>query len=160
VPPPDLIPLPNFVKPLLAASLCERPRPEGRGLLGVSSTGPGQGGNTGNKQETTRGGDKHSCKSPAPRAPSGQGPDRHLKYSLFQVGPFANKWLLGAVGLSLLLTMLVIYLPPLQNPFHTFGLSLRDWGFSVGLALTILIVVEAVKFTAAWRGRERATQPG
>jgi Ca2+-transporting ATPase len=85
---------------------------------------------------------------------------RSEKYSLFQVGPFANKWLLRAVGLSLLLTMLVIYLPPLQNPFHTFGLSPRDWGVSVGLALTILIVVEAVKFTAAWRGRERATQPG
>jgi Ca2+-transporting ATPase len=76
---------------------------------------------------------------------------RSEKHSLFKIGPLANRWLLGAVGLSLLLTALVIYLPPLQDLFHTYALSLKDWGLAFGLALTIFIVVEIAKFIASRR---------
>ncbi len=42
-------------------------------------------------------------------------------------GLFSNKWLWGAVGLSLLLQLAVIYVPFLQHAFSTVSLSLEDW---------------------------------
>ena len=84
---------------------------------------------------------------------------RSERHSLFKIGPLANRWLLGAVGLSLLMTALVIYLPPLQSLFHTYGLSPKDWGLAIGLALTIFIVVEIAKFIASRRGKVSVRLP-
>jgi Ca2+-transporting ATPase len=61
-------------------------------------------------------------------------------------GFFENKWLLGAVALSLFTHVLVIYVPFLQTAFHTVPLSLWDWAIATGLASTLLIGMEIVKF--------------
>ena len=42
-------------------------------------------------------------------------------------GLFHNRWLWGAVALSLVLQVAVIYVPFLQNAFSTVSLSLSDW---------------------------------
>ena len=42
-------------------------------------------------------------------------------------GLFSNKWLWGAIALSLVLQALVIYAPPLQRAFSTVSLTLADW---------------------------------
>ncbi len=76
---------------------------------------------------------------------------RSERHSLLKIGPLANRWLLGAVGLSLLLTALVVYLPPLQDVFHTYALSLADWGLAFGFALTIFVAVEIAKFIVSHR---------
>jgi Ca2+-transporting ATPase len=42
--------------------------------------------------------------------------------------------------------MLVVYLPFLHQPFGTFSLPLVDWAMVIGLALTIVPVLELAKW--------------
>jgi Ca2+-transporting ATPase len=58
---------------------------------------------------------------------------------------FTNRWLWGAVGLSLALHVLVIYTPFLQQAFSTTGLSGRDWLLCVAVASAVLWVRELNK---------------
>jgi len=60
-------------------------------------------------------------------------------------GFFDNKWLIGAVALSLLTHVLVIYVPVLQTAFHTVALSAFDWAVATGVASTLLVVYELIK---------------
>jgi Ca2+-transporting ATPase len=60
--------------------------------------------------------------------------------------PFANKWLNLAVGWEIVLLLLIVYLPFLHEPFNTYGLRLSDWAIVLGLALTIMPVLELVKW--------------
>jgi len=58
---------------------------------------------------------------------------------------FQNRWLWGAVGLSLLLHAMVIYVPFLQNAFSTVSLSLSDWLRCVAVASSVLWLRELSK---------------
>jgi Ca2+-transporting ATPase len=81
---------------------------------------------------------------------------RSERLSLFKISPFTNKWVLAAIVLSLTLTMLLLYVPSLQSPFHTYGLSPADWGMAVLAGSTVFIVVEIAKLITSWhaqRGR-------
>jgi Ca2+-transporting ATPase len=51
--------------------------------------------------------------------------------------------------------ILIVYLPVLQKPFHTFSLSLVDWCIVVGAALTISPVLEVAKWfeRRGWLGK-------
>ncbi len=60
--------------------------------------------------------------------------------------PFANRWLNLAVGWELVLLAGVIYVPALHDPFGTFSFSWADWALTAGLALTVVPVLEAVKW--------------
>ena len=62
-------------------------------------------------------------------------------------GFFDNKWLIGAVILSLLAHLLVIYVPVLQSAFHTVPLFMVDWLVIAGVSSTLLILMELVKLT-------------
>jgi P-type Ca2+ transporter type 2C len=57
----------------------------------------------------------------------------------------SNRWLLGAVALSLALHLLVIYAPPLQRAFRTVDLSPADWGRCVLVASSVLWLRELSK---------------
>jgi len=70
---------------------------------------------------------------------------RSLEYSLFKVGPFANKWLLLAIGWECIMLSLVVYLPVLQGPFNTYALTLTDWVIAILSASTIFIAAEIYK---------------
>ena len=61
--------------------------------------------------------------------------------------PFANRWLNVAVAWELLLLILIVYVPFLHEPFGTFSLSAGDWALTAGLALTVVPLLEAVKWT-------------
>ncbi len=71
---------------------------------------------------------------------------RSEKYSLFKVGPLANRWLIIAVVSSLALQLAVVYIPFLQPVFNTVPLSLIDWLIIILLSSSALISVEIVKF--------------
>jgi Ca2+-transporting ATPase len=60
--------------------------------------------------------------------------------------PFANKWLNMAVGWEIVLLILIVYLPFLHEPFNTYSLSLVDWLIVGGLAVTIIPVLETIKW--------------
>jgi hypothetical protein len=51
-----------------------------------------------------------------------------------------------AVGLSIALLLIVCSVPFLQPIFNTHFLTLREWGFVVGLALVPAVAEEITKF--------------
>ena len=61
------------------------------------------------------------------------------------VGLFSNRWLWGAVGLSMLLHAFVIYTPFLQKAFSTVSLSVTDWLFCAAVASSVLWLRELSK---------------
>ncbi|MDR3152611.1 MAG: cation-translocating P-type ATPase [Bifidobacteriaceae bacterium] len=70
---------------------------------------------------------------------------RH-KFQTVWKGLFSNKFLLGAVAISFILQLLVIYTPFLQNPFGTHSLSSKEWFIAVLLALVVPVVSEIRKY--------------
>ena len=60
-------------------------------------------------------------------------------------GLFDNPWLWGAILFSLLLHLLVIYVPFLQQAFSTTPLTLGDWLTSIAVASSVLWLVELGK---------------
>ena len=70
---------------------------------------------------------------------------RSTTKSIFQVGLFKNKYLIGAIITGLLLQLLVISVPVLSNAFQVQNLSLKDWGLVTLFALVPLLVNEIIK---------------
>ncbi len=59
--------------------------------------------------------------------------------------PFANRWLNLAVVWELALLVAIAYVPFFQRAFGTFALTTSDWLLTVGLAFSIVPVLEVVK---------------
>ena len=66
--------------------------------------------------------------------------------SLFTIGLMSNKSLLGAVVLTLVLQLAVIYSPLLQPIFKTQALTAGELAFCLAMSGTIFIAVEAEKW--------------
>ena len=62
--------------------------------------------------------------------------------SIFKKGFFSNKYILWAVSFSLLLQICVVYVPFMQDLFHTVSLSALDWLAIVIMSSLILAVDE------------------
>lgn len=62
--------------------------------------------------------------------------------SIFHGTPLDNRFLLGAVAVSVLLLLAVIYTPFLQPVFHTVSLGLREWAL-IGIASLIPVIAAA-----------------
>ena len=60
--------------------------------------------------------------------------DCRSEHSVFHRNPFGNVYLVGAVIISLLLMLVVIYYPPLQPIFSTMPIQARDWLLIGGLS--------------------------
>jgi len=67
-----------------------------------------------------------------------------------------NRWLLGAIGISLGLQVLVIHAPLFQSAFETRPLSLSDWFACFLVASVVIWVMEVVKLIWRWRENSRA----
>lgn len=71
---------------------------------------------------------------------------RSDRYSVFSLGLFTNKPLIYAVLITVILQLMVIYVPFLQFAFGTVPLSLPEWGIILALASTTLIFMEIIKY--------------
>jgi Ca2+-transporting ATPase len=71
---------------------------------------------------------------------------RSDRESIFSLGLFSNKALIGAVSLTFVLQMMVVYLPPLQQIFGTQALTLNELAYSLGLSVVVLFAVEIEKW--------------
>lgn len=60
--------------------------------------------------------------------------------------PLANQWLNLAIVWELVLLGLILYVPLLQKPFHTLGLSTGDWILVGLLSLSVSPVLEVAKW--------------
>lgn len=70
---------------------------------------------------------------------------RSDRYTLAQIGPMSNRAMLGAVLLTFLLQMAVIYLPFLQEAFDTVPLTLGELGISLAFSTVVFFSIELVK---------------
>jgi Ca2+-transporting ATPase len=70
---------------------------------------------------------------------------RHRTKSIFQVGLFTNKALIGAIIVGLFLQLIVITVPFLANAFKVQMLSAQDWGIVLLLAICPVILNEILK---------------
>jgi Ca2+-transporting ATPase len=68
--------------------------------------------------------------------------------------PFANRWLNIAIVAEVLLLPVILYVPFLSEAFDTVALPLTDWVLVLGLAASIVPVLELVKWMArrGWFG--------
>jgi Ca2+-transporting ATPase len=82
---------------------------------------------------------------------------RSTRDSLFRIGLWSNRPLLGAVALTFVLQLVVVYAPSLQGFFSTMALSARD--LAVGLAASSIVFwgVELEKWLM--RRHTTASQP-
>ena len=71
---------------------------------------------------------------------------RSERLSLFQIGPFSNRYLVGAVALSIFLLLLTVFVPFLQPVFNTHALTWTEWQVVLGLALIPAVSEEVTKF--------------
>ena len=76
--------------------------------------------------------------------------------SLFRIGLLSNKPLLGAVVLTFVLQLGLVYLPVLQGFFKTVPLPPQDLALCVALSLTVFLAVEIEK----WLSRQRRRRSG
>lgn len=80
---------------------------------------------------------------------------RSEKYSLFSIGIFSNKPLLGAVALAMILQFVITYVPFFQPIFKTEALSLMEFLVVGAASSVVFIAVELEKFIS----RRRKTKP-
>jgi Ca2+-transporting ATPase len=71
---------------------------------------------------------------------------RSERYPLLRIGFFSNPWMFIAVGSSLALLLLVIYVPFFQPVFNTKPLSLTHWEIILPLLLIPSVVAEISKW--------------
>jgi Ca2+-transporting ATPase len=58
---------------------------------------------------------------------------------------FANRWLWAAIAISIVLQLVVLYVPAMQRAFGTVGLSVGDWLLCVAVSSSVLWLREANK---------------
>jgi P-type Ca2+ transporter type 2C len=71
---------------------------------------------------------------------------RSLREPITTLGFFTNKWLLGAIALTVLMQIAAVYVPFLQSALHTTALGWEDWGIIILVALPIFIMTETYKW--------------
>ena len=70
---------------------------------------------------------------------------RNETKSLFQVGVFKNKWLIGSILLGILLQLTIITIPFTATIFKVYSLKLKDWGIVILISLIPFVINEIIK---------------
>ena len=71
---------------------------------------------------------------------------RSERFNVWQIGPFKNRWMVYAVGISFILLLFVIYLPFLQPVFSTVPLTGQHWLTLLPFTLLPSLAAEIAKF--------------
>ncbi len=71
---------------------------------------------------------------------------RSLTYSMFALGVFSNRWLLGGVGAMVALQLLFTYLPGMNRAFSSEPIGITEWVLILGVGITIYLVVDVEKW--------------
>lgn len=73
--------------------------------------------------------------------------------SIFKVGVFSNKYLVGAVIFGLVIQLMVLYIPFMKEAFKLQSLNLNDWLMVLGLGLIPLAANEILKIFTGQKHR-------
>jgi Ca2+-transporting ATPase len=74
---------------------------------------------------------------------------RSLEYSMFHVGAFSNRWVLGGVSTMTLLQLLFTYWPPMNQWFGSAPIGREEWWLILAVGIGIYAVIGLEK----WLGR-------
>ncbi|KAM7255629.1 hypothetical protein ACFE04_008527 [Oxalis oulophora] len=66
--------------------------------------------------------------------------------SLLVIPPWSNLWLVGSIILTMLLHVLILYVPPLSILFSVTPLSWAEWTMILYLSFPVIIIDEVLKF--------------
>ncbi len=81
---------------------------------------------------------------------------RHRRHSIFKIGVLGNPYLVGALGIGILLQSVVIGVPLIAGIFKVTSLSLRDWALVLLFSVLPLVITELQKFMLNLRGGEKS----
>ena len=76
---------------------------------------------------------------------------RSLKYSIFKVGPFKNKYLWYAILSSFALQLVILYVPGLQSLFDVHMPELIDWAIAALFGAIVFATIEIGKWVTSRR---------
>lgn len=79
---------------------------------------------------------------------------RSAEKTIFQVGFFTNKYLIGSIAVGIFLQLVVIEVPFLATAFRVHPLSLHDWGIVFGFSLIPFAVNEIIKVVTGGFGKK------
>jgi len=71
---------------------------------------------------------------------------RSIFDSAFTFSPFSNKWMLGGIAVTIVIDLMIVYLPPLQTLFRTTAVPVGWWGLIVLALLPGFLAVELEKW--------------
>ena len=71
---------------------------------------------------------------------------RSLRHSMFHIGLFSNRWVLGGVSIMVLLQLLFTYLPAMHTAFGSRPIALREWVLIISASLIVYCVIEFEKW--------------
>jgi Ca2+-transporting ATPase len=79
---------------------------------------------------------------------------RSLKYPIWKVGAFKNKFLWYAVGSSFILQLVVLYTPGLNSAFDVAAPEPLDWAFAVLFTVITFTTLETAKWIMSRRRKK------
>lgn len=68
----------------------------------------------------------------------------NTKFS-FSVNPLKNKWLIGAIAVSFILMLIVLFVAPVREAFKLTTMDQAHWWLVIGLSLVPIIIVDIFK---------------
>ncbi len=71
---------------------------------------------------------------------------RSLTVSMFSIGLFSNRWLLGGVGIMIVLQLAFTYVPIMNIMFHSEPIGLIEWSLILGVGFMIYGIVGIEKW--------------
>ncbi|MGD8690234.1 MAG: HAD-IC family P-type ATPase, partial [Gammaproteobacteria bacterium] len=81
---------------------------------------------------------------------------RSLRYSMFRLGVFSNRWLLGGVAAMIVLQLGFTYLPAMNAAFDSRPIGAGQWAVIIAFSLAVYLIVGAEK----WLLRRLAARNG
>jgi len=70
---------------------------------------------------------------------------RSLRYPVHKIPFFANKYLVYASAISILVTAAIIYIPFFNRVFSTVPLGFFEWVFALLISISIIIIFDVFK---------------
>jgi Ca2+-transporting ATPase len=70
---------------------------------------------------------------------------RNIARSVFSIGPFKNRWLIGAFFLCAFLQVIIVLVPGLTSYFKLVGLGAAQWGIVWLLSFSTIVLNEIAK---------------
>lgn len=71
--------------------------------------------------------------------------------SLLHHSPSSNLWLMGAIAISILLHVAILYIPWLAAIFNVMPLSVHEWLAVINFSFPVILIDEVLKFFARIR---------